>query len=214
MTYRAVPLLALLGDKPRCGARHARGARRRRVRLADPHGADRRRAPRAAASPGSPSRIPPRRGRRCRARTSRPGRSISSGSIPSAPRSAPSCGPIRPSPSPALNFPRIAGRRWRSPRCAPGRRSGAARSGGVHDAMHAVPSHEGRRRRRAWAGSRPADEPDAVFHAAGLRALIRNPKAVRTWPQQQMPAFDAQKLPDADLDAVIAYLAYMAAAPR
>ena len=43
---------------------------------------------------------------------------------------------------------------------------------------------------------------------------IRNPKAVRTWPQQQMPAFDAQALPDADLDAVIAYLGYMAAAPR
>jgi mono/diheme cytochrome c family protein len=41
---------------------------------------------------------------------------------------------------------------------------------------------------------------------AGLKALLRNPAAVRTWPQQQMPAFDADTLPDADIDAVIAYL--------
>ena len=56
--------------------------------------------------------------------------------------------------------------------------------------------------------------PTQYLSPHGLRALIRNPKAVRTWPQQQMPAFDAQALPDADLDAVIAYLAYMAAAPH
>ena len=35
----------------------------------------------------------------------------------------------------------------------------------VHHAMHAVPSHEGRRRGRRRAGPRPADEPDAVSHA-------------------------------------------------
>ena len=52
--------------------------------------------------------------------------------------------------------------------------------------------------------------PTQYLTPAGLRALIRNPKAVRTWPQQQMPAFDAKALPDADLDAVIAYLAHMA----
>ena len=52
--------------------------------------------------------------------------------------------------------------------------------------------------------------PTQYFTPAGLRALIRNPKSVRTWPQQIMPAFDAKKLSDADLDAVIAYLAYMA----
>jgi mono/diheme cytochrome c family protein len=44
----------------------------------------------------------------------------------------------------------------------------------------------------------------------GLRALIRNPGAVRTWPMQQMPPFDQQVLPESDLDAVIAYLSHMA----
>lgn len=52
--------------------------------------------------------------------------------------------------------------------------------------------------------------PMQYFSADGLRRLIRNPKSVRTWPQQQMPAFDAGKLSDADLDAVIAYLGAMA----
>jgi mono/diheme cytochrome c family protein len=40
----------------------------------------------------------------------------------------------------------------------------------------------------------------------GLRALMRNPQQVRTWPQQQMPAFDAAALTYADIDAVLAYL--------
>ena len=53
--------------------------------------------------------------------------------------------------------------------------------------------------------------PTQYFTADGLRRLIRNPKSVRTWPQQMMPAFDAEKLPDADLDAVIAYLGAIAA---
>jgi len=29
---------------------------------------------------------------------------------------------------------------------------------------------------------------------------------VRTWPQQQMPPADPATLPDADIDAIIAYL--------
>ena len=41
---------------------------------------------------------------------------------------------------------------------------------------------------------------------AGLRAIIRNPRAVRTWPSQQMVGFDQEALPEADLDAVVAYL--------
>lgn len=55
--------------------------------------------------------------------------------------------------------------------------------------------------------------PTQYMSPVGLRALIRNPKAVRTWPQQLMPAFDEKALPGADLDAVIAYLAYMAKTP-
>jgi mono/diheme cytochrome c family protein len=41
---------------------------------------------------------------------------------------------------------------------------------------------------------------------AGLRAIIRNPKAVRTWPEQHMAGFDERTLPAADLDALLAYL--------
>jgi mono/diheme cytochrome c family protein len=54
----------------------------------------------------------------------------------------------------------------------------------------------------------------AYFTETGLRALIRNPAAVRHWPAQQMPAFDAAALPDSAIDAVIAYLRYLAARSR
>jgi mono/diheme cytochrome c family protein len=40
----------------------------------------------------------------------------------------------------------------------------------------------------------------------GLRALVRHPKSVRTWPLPQMPGFGADTLPEANLDALIAYL--------
>nr|WP_294512502.1 cytochrome c [uncultured Rhodopila sp.] len=40
----------------------------------------------------------------------------------------------------------------------------------------------------------------------GLRALVRDPKSVRSWPLQQMPGFGAGALPDADLEALVAYL--------
>ena len=52
--------------------------------------------------------------------------------------------------------------------------------------------------------------PTQYFTPQALRALIRDPKSVRTWPQQQMPGFSEKALPDGDLDAVIAYLAHMA----
>jgi len=45
---------------------------------------------------------------------------------------------------------------------------------------------------------------------AGLRAIIRNPRAVRSWPGQQMTGFDAQTLPEADLRALLIYLRAMA----
>jgi mono/diheme cytochrome c family protein len=40
----------------------------------------------------------------------------------------------------------------------------------------------------------------------GLRALVRDPRSVRSWPLMQMPGFPAAALPDADLDALVAYL--------
>jgi len=52
--------------------------------------------------------------------------------------------------------------------------------------------------------------PLQYLTAKGLRSLIRDPKAVRTWPQQQMPGFNDTMIGEADLDALIAYLAYMA----
>ena len=52
--------------------------------------------------------------------------------------------------------------------------------------------------------------PLQYLTAKGLRGLIRDPKAVRTWPQQQMPAFNETMISEADLDALIAYLAHMA----
>jgi mono/diheme cytochrome c family protein len=39
--------------------------------------------------------------------------------------------------------------------------------------------------------------------------LIRNPKSVRTWPAQSMPAL-ADYLSDRDIELVIAYLEHMA----
>jgi mono/diheme cytochrome c family protein len=45
---------------------------------------------------------------------------------------------------------------------------------------------------------------------AGLRAIIRNPQAVRTWPQQHMSGFGEQTLPESDLDALLVYLRAMA----
>lgn len=40
----------------------------------------------------------------------------------------------------------------------------------------------------------------------GLRAIVRNPGGVRTWPEQHMAGFSAQALPDSELDALVAYL--------
>jgi mono/diheme cytochrome c family protein len=51
--------------------------------------------------------------------------------------------------------------------------------------------------------------PTEYLTPAGLRALIRNPKAVRTWPEQQMIGFQAADLSDRDLDDLIAYLRHM-----
>lgn len=50
----------------------------------------------------------------------------------------------------------------------------------------------------------------AYITPAGLRALIRDPKSVRTWPSQQMTGFSETQIPDAELDALIAFLSHMA----
>jgi hypothetical protein len=47
----------------------------------------------------------------------------------------------------------------------------------------------------------------------GLRAIIRNPRAVRSWPTQRMSGFGQKTLPDADLDSLLAYLRAMAEMP-
>jgi len=44
----------------------------------------------------------------------------------------------------------------------------------------------------------------------GLRAIVRNPAGVRTWPEQHMTGFGTKALPDPDLDALVAYLQGMA----
>ncbi|MEO9077881.1 MAG: cytochrome c [Rhodanobacter sp.] len=53
--------------------------------------------------------------------------------------------------------------------------------------------------------------PTEYLRADLLRAYIRDPQSLRRWPQARMPGFDAQVLPDTDLDALLAYLRYMAA---
>jgi mono/diheme cytochrome c family protein len=61
--------------------------------------------------------------------------------------------------------------------------------------------------------SRPMS-PTQYLTEAGLRAIIRNPQAVRTWPDQRMIGFGASVLPDSDLDALIAYLRVMGASAQ
>jgi mono/diheme cytochrome c family protein len=52
--------------------------------------------------------------------------------------------------------------------------------------------------------------PTRYMTPEGLRALIRNPKSVRSWPAQQMPGFAPDKMTDRDINSIIDYLAYMA----
>jgi mono/diheme cytochrome c family protein len=52
--------------------------------------------------------------------------------------------------------------------------------------------------------------PTEYFQAWALRAYIRDPKSIREWSGMQMPGFDKANISDPDLDAIIAYLGYMA----
>ncbi|GAA5232442.1 cytochrome c [Verticiella sediminum] len=52
--------------------------------------------------------------------------------------------------------------------------------------------------------------PTEYMIADALRMYLRDPQALRHWPQARMPAFDENILPQADLDALLAYLGHMA----
>jgi mono/diheme cytochrome c family protein len=52
--------------------------------------------------------------------------------------------------------------------------------------------------------------PTEYLTPQGLHDLIRDPKAVRTWPALAMPPFPPDYLSDRELDLVVAYLKHMA----
>lgn len=52
--------------------------------------------------------------------------------------------------------------------------------------------------------------PTEYLRADLLRVYIRNPQALRQWPQARMPGFGLAQLSDADLDTLLAYLRHMA----
>ena len=52
--------------------------------------------------------------------------------------------------------------------------------------------------------------PTEYFQPQALKAFMRDPASLRRWPEMRMRGFDATSMSDADLDAVVAYLTYMA----
>ena len=52
--------------------------------------------------------------------------------------------------------------------------------------------------------------PTEYFTEAGLRALIRDPRSVRVWPEQRMPSFAEEDLSDEELGPILSYLSHMA----
>ncbi len=52
--------------------------------------------------------------------------------------------------------------------------------------------------------------PTEYLTEAGLRKLIRDPRTLRTWPDQRMPGFTPEQLSDQDIGLVIEYLKHMA----
>ena len=56
--------------------------------------------------------------------------------------------------------------------------------------------------------------PTRYMTPDALRALIRDPKSVRSWPAQQMPSFSSDQLSDHELDLIVGYLSHMAARPK
>jgi mono/diheme cytochrome c family protein len=56
---------------------------------------------------------------------------------------------------------------------------------------------------------RPAN-PATYFRLGALRAYIRDPASLRDWPGRRMPRFGRETLSDADIDAIVDWLAYKA----
>jgi mono/diheme cytochrome c family protein len=52
--------------------------------------------------------------------------------------------------------------------------------------------------------------PTEYFREEPLRRLVRNSQSVRTWSDSKMPAFDEKAISEKELDDLIAYLYYMA----
>jgi mono/diheme cytochrome c family protein len=93
--------------------------------------------------------------------------------------------------------------------------SDPARRGQEVFIVQCLPCH---RLRGAGAGEKGPDlglpmPVTAYITEVGLRALMRDPAAVRNWPQRQMPGFDAANLSASDIDAVIAYLGHITGMP-
>ncbi|MBU6463182.1 MAG: cytochrome c [Bradyrhizobium sp.] len=53
--------------------------------------------------------------------------------------------------------------------------------------------------------------PTQYMTRDGLRALIRDPKSVRSWPNMKMPGFAADQISDREIDLIIGYLTHIAA---
>jgi mono/diheme cytochrome c family protein len=51
--------------------------------------------------------------------------------------------------------------------------------------------------------------PTEYFQPWALRALIRDPGSLRSWPDRRMPGFSKDVLSDGDVDAIAAYISYL-----
>ena len=104
-------------------------------------------------------------------------------------------------------------RRWPQIAVDPGLASEApARRGQEVYIVQCLPCH---RMRGGGEGDMGPDlalprSPTEYMTTAGLIAQIRDPKSLRDWPDQKMPGFSESALATADLDALIAYLRHMA----
>lgn len=105
--------------------------------------------------------------------------------------------------------------RWPQLELPPGQTAEAARAGQKVFLSFCLPCH------RLNGGGASDTGPDLgqpmsateYLTEAGLRAIIRNPRAVRTWPNQTMGGFGSKSLPDSDLDNLLVYLRVMARKP-